>query len=79
MSTTRPCSRTRLATSAMVTIEACSCAMVHLNIGATTMRFTPGAFAGLSALIGEAVAELARRGTDEASALRRGRPLRGEA
>ena len=57
----RPCQRTRLATSPMVTIDACSCAMIHLNVGATTVRFTPDAFEGLSTVILEAVAELATR------------------
>lgn len=56
-----PCQRTRLATSPAVTIDACSCAMIHLNVGATTVRFTPEAFEGLAALVLEAVAELAAR------------------
>lgn len=61
MHATRPCQRTRLATSPIATIDACSCAMIHLNVGATTVRFTPEAFESLSALILEAVAELAAR------------------
>lgn len=61
----------------MVTIEACSCAMVHLNIGATTMRFTPEAFEGLSALMLDALAELARSAPSQAMDL--GPRLRGEA
>lgn len=61
MHANRPCQRTRLATSPIITIDACSCAMIHLNVGATTVRFTPEAFEGLSALILEAVAELATR------------------
>lgn len=82
MHPTRPCQRTRLATSAMVTIDACSCTMIHLNVGATTLRFTPEAFEGLSALILEAVAELAARPPsdhDGALPLHLGRRVRGEA
>ena len=82
MHPTRPCQRTRLATSAMVTIDACSCTMIHLNIGATTLRFTPEAFEGLSALLLEAVAELAARplsGETDGLPLHVGRRVRGEA
>jgi len=56
---TRPCHRTRLATGPNVTIEACSCSMIHLNLGATTLRFTPEAFEGLASLVLSAVGELA--------------------
>ncbi|MDC0671039.1 hypothetical protein [Nannocystis radixulma] len=82
MHPTRPCQRTRLAASAMVTIDACSCAMIHVNVGATTLRFTPEAFEGLSALILEAVAELAARPPsdhDGGLPLHLGRRVRGEA
>ena len=82
MQPTRPCQRTRLATSAMVTIDACSCAMIHVNVGATTLRFTPEAFEGLSALLLEAVAELAARPPsdhDGSLPLHLGRRVRGEA
>ena len=81
MHPTRPCQRTRLATSPVVTIDACGCSMIHLNIGATTVRFTPEAFEGLSTLILEAVAELAARPRREADVLsfQTGRRARGEA
>lgn len=78
----RPCQRTRLATSDIATIDACSCSMVHLNVGATTVRFTPEAFDGLASLVLEAVAELAARpAAGAADPLHRaiGRRLRGEA
>lgn len=82
MHSPRPCQRTRLATSAMVTIDACSCTMIHLNVGATTLRFTPEAFEGLSALVLEAVAELAARppgGEHTGLPLQLGPRARGEA
>lgn len=82
MNPTHPCQRTRLATSPVVTIDACSCAMIHLNVGATTVRFTPEAFEGLSTLILEAVAELAARpcpGDALNLSLRSGPRPRGEA
>ena len=77
----RPCQRTRLATGDIATIDACSCSMIHLNVGATTVRFTPEAFDGLASLVLEAVAELAARPAAGAADLPRaiGRRLRGEA
>lgn len=78
----RPCQRTRLATGDVATIDACSCSMIHLNVGATTVRFTPEAFEGLTALVLEAAAELAARpAAGAADPLHRaiGRRLRGEA
>jgi hypothetical protein len=82
MSTTRPCQRTRLATGPNVTIEACSCSMVHLNLGATTVRFTPEAFEGLASLVFTAVAEMAARsplGDGDRVGPGLGRRARGEA
>ena len=84
MSTTRPCQRTRLATGPNVTIEACSCSMVHLNLGATTVRFTPEAFEGLASMVLAAVGEMATRsplGSDDRAVTARGmgRRVRGEA
>lgn len=83
MSTSRPCQRTRLATGPNVTIEACSCSMVHLNLGATTVRFTPEAFEGLASMVLTAVSEMTRspHGGDERAVTVRdvGRRVRGEA
>ncbi len=84
MSTTRPCQRTRLATGPNVTIEACSCSMIHLNLGATTVRFTPEAFEGLASMVLAAVGEMATRtplGSDDRPVTARGmgRRVRGEA
>lgn len=80
---TRPCHRTRLATGANVTIEACSCSLVHLNLGATTVRFTPEAFEGLASMLVTAVGEMAARSPlDSDRALTvggMGRGVRGEA
>lgn len=83
MSTTRPCQRTRLATGPNVTIEACSCSMIHLNLGATTVRFTPEAFEGLASMVLAAVGEMATRSPlgsdDQVTARGMGRRVRGEA
>jgi len=84
MSTTRPCHRTRLASGPNVTIEACSCSMVHLNLGATTIRFTPEAFEGLASMMLAAVGEMTTRSPlhndDPAATLGAlGRRSRGEA
>ncbi len=82
MNTTRPCQRTRLATGPNITIEACSCTMIHLNLGATTLRFTPEAFEGLASLVVAAVDEMATCSPlagDQALAVRGGRRVRGEA
>ena len=82
MNTTRPCQRTRLASGPNITIEACSCTMIHLNLGATTLRFTPEAFEGLASLVVAAVDEMACSplGNDRALAVRGGgRRVRGEA
>ncbi len=83
MTTTRPCQRTRLATGPNITIEACNCSMIHLNLGATTLRFTPEAFEGLASLVVAAVGEMATSsplGGDRALAVSGGgRRVRGEA
>lgn len=59
MPPSRPCQRTRLAAGPVATIEACSCSMIHLNLGATTVRFTREAFEGLVDVVLAAAAELA--------------------
>jgi|JI6StandDraft_1071083.scaffolds.fasta_scaffold188174_2 hypothetical protein len=84
MNPSRPCQRTRLASGPNVTIEACSCSMIHLNLGATTVRFTPEAFEGLASMVLEAVDEMATRtptGERERTLTVRGmgRRVRGEA
>ncbi len=84
MNPSRPCQRTRLASGPNVTIEACSCSMIHLNLGATTVRFTPEAFEGLASMVLEAVDEMATRtptGERERTLIVRGmgRRVRGEA
>jgi hypothetical protein len=84
MNPTRPCQRTRLASGPNVTIEACSCSMIHLNLGATTVRFTPEAFAGLASMVVAAVGEMATRspldeGERAVSLPAMGRRVRGEA
>ncbi|MCA9659976.1 MAG: hypothetical protein KC486_16650 [Myxococcales bacterium] len=54
-----PCTRTRLAAAKIGNVDACSCGMIHLNLGATTLRFTPTAFELLGAMIDEARRERA--------------------
>ena len=56
--------------------------MVHLNLGATTVRFTPEAFEGLASLVFTAVAEMAARsplGDGDRVGPGLGRRARGEA
>ncbi len=83
MSTTRPCHRTRLASGSNVTIEACSCSLVHLNLGATTVRFTPEAFEGLASMLVAAVGDMAARSPLDSDRVLTvggmGRGVRGEA
>ncbi len=52
-----PCTRNRLSTAGIGNVDACSCGMIHVNIGATTLRFTQSAFNALAAMIGQAAAE----------------------
>ena len=55
MNASRPCKRTPLAAGPHVTIESCSCSMVHLSLGALTVRFTPEAFRGLGSMVTAAI------------------------
>jgi hypothetical protein len=72
----RPCQRTRLAAGPIATIESCSCSMIHLTVGATTIRFTRDAFEGLADVVLAAAAELAVPPSADHSLLLR---ARGEA
>jgi hypothetical protein len=78
-----PCTRTRLAAAKIGNVDACSCGMIHLNLGATTLRFTPTAFELLGAMIDEARRERAAaddpRMAAEAARLRLGELARGQA
>lgn len=58
----RPCQRTRVATRATTTIDTCTCGTIHLNTGATTLRFTADGFEELAELVLEALAELTGSG-----------------
>lgn len=78
MHPSRPCQRTRLAAGPIATIEACSCSMIHLTLGATTVRFTREAFEGLADVVLAATAELAVPPAADASLLL-GARARGEA
>jgi hypothetical protein len=51
------CPRTRLAESAIGSVEVCSCGMWHLHVGALTLRLAPCAVSELLGLLGHAVAE----------------------
>lgn len=53
------CHKTRLAESPLGSVDACQCGMVHLNIGAITLRLAPCVANELLALLGQAVAEQA--------------------
>jgi len=57
MKPTPPCTRNRLSTSDIGNVDACACGMVHVTVGATTLRFTHSAFHTLAAMIGQAAAE----------------------
>ncbi len=50
----RPCHRTCLAVNSVVSIERCSCSTIHVNLGATSLRFTPDAFERLVSAVCEA-------------------------
>jgi hypothetical protein len=56
MKPTHPCTRNRLSTSGIGNVDACSCGMVHVNVGATTLRFTHSAFQTMAAMIRQAAA-----------------------
>jgi hypothetical protein len=49
------CRRELLAECRAIQVESCACGMVHVTIGAVTMRFAPEAAAELSATLGEAM------------------------
>ncbi|MEZ4384490.1 MAG: hypothetical protein R3A79_24390 [Nannocystaceae bacterium] len=80
---TSPCTRTRLAAAKIGNVDACSCGMIHLNLGATTLRFTPAAFEILGAMIDDARRERAAAEDPLVAAqtalLRLGELARGEA
>ena len=54
---TRPtCLRTRLAETAVATIDYCQCGHMHLNLGPFSIRLSAEALSGLMETIGEAMA-----------------------
>jgi hypothetical protein len=50
------CTRKRIAESSIAAVDACDCGMLHLHIGAITLRLAPCAISELLATLGEAVA-----------------------
>lgn len=61
----KPCRRTRLAQCTFASIERCECSMLHLNIGAVTLRLEPGAFEALATMLHSALARhLAGEGSE---------------
>ncbi len=61
---TRECRRELLAEHQAIAVEGCACGMIHVTIGAVTMRFAPDAAADLSATLGEAMQRWARAQRD---------------
>lgn len=51
------CDRVRLAEGPVASVDLCDCGTMQLNIGALTLRLTPGALSELLATLGSAVAE----------------------
>jgi hypothetical protein len=56
------CHRTRLIDGPLASVDACECGMMHLNIGAITLRLAPCAVSELLSTLGRAVAVQAARG-----------------
>ena len=58
------CRRQVLAVCRAIMVETCACGMLHVTIGAITLRFAPEAAAELSSTLGEAMQRwaLAQRG-----------------
>lgn len=65
-----------LASSPIATAEACSCGVVHLHMGAISLRFTESSLHMLQRVITDACCELlvAGEASGEALSLRRGVP-----
>ncbi|GEM_PF-3582439 len=53
------CHRTRLATIAVASVERCDCKMMHVHIGALTIRMTPDAVAEIAKMLSLAIARYA--------------------
>lgn len=67
------CHRTRLIDGPLASVDACDCGMMHLNIGAITLRLAPCAVSELLSTLGRAVAVQASHGLR--SAMASGEPL----
>lgn len=57
-----PCSRTRLAETAMAAVDYCECGHMHLHLGPFSLRITPEALSDLLSTLGQAVASHAALG-----------------
>lgn len=55
------CPRTRLAQGALAAVDACRCGMLHVHIGALTLRMAPCALVELASTLNHAVAAHAHR------------------
>jgi hypothetical protein len=57
----RPCPRVRLSEGPIASVDACGCGVLHLQIGALTLRLAPEAIASLLATLGSATAAYTAR------------------
>lgn len=55
------CHRTILAESPQARVEACSCGLVHVSVGALTLRMDPEACEGFTTVLARAMVEARRR------------------
>lgn len=50
------CERIRLAEGNLATVDQCSCGMLHLHLGAITLRVSPEALRSIFETLGESIA-----------------------
>lgn len=51
-----PCQRTRLAEGSVASVDLCDCGVLHVNLGAISVRLCPRALADLISTLSHAVA-----------------------
>ncbi|MEM6995379.1 MAG: hypothetical protein AAF721_33025 [Myxococcota bacterium] len=64
-------SKRLLAASQIATVEGCDCGVVHLHLGALTLRLTESSLNALQQTLAEACCELALGGSSPLEALQR--------
>lgn len=57
---TGPCDRTLLAAAPGARVEACTCGLIHLSVGAVTLRLAPDACEQLTTVLARGVLERRR-------------------